>query len=102
MPSVRRRDDRMILSGIMHVLTSGCCWRDCPAKYGLRTTVYNCINRWSWPSFWRAKLAALAEAGWSGEAAAIDSTYVKAHRSAHGGKGGQSAGHRPVAWWPDD
>ena len=33
-------------------------------------------------------LAALAEAGWITEIAALDSTYVKAHRSAHGGKGG--------------
>ena len=30
-------------------------------------------------------LTALAKAGWSGEAAAIDTTYVKARRSAQGG-----------------
>ena len=38
-------------------------------------------------------LAALAKAGWAGDAAALDSTYVRAHRSAHGGKGGRQ--HRP-------
>jgi transposase len=43
----------------------------------------------------------LAEAGWVTETAALDSTYVKAHRSAHGGKGGAGAGHWPVARWPD-
>ena len=32
-------------------------------------------------------LAALAEAGWFAQTAAIDSTYTKAHRCAHGGKG---------------
>jgi transposase len=94
-PGPERKDDRKIISGILHVLTSGCRWRDCPAEYGPRTTVYNRFNRWSRRGFWRAMLAALAKAGWSGEAAAIDSTYVKAHRSAHGGKGG--AKRRPSA-----
>src|SRR3954469_26040963 len=40
-PGPERKDDRMIISGILHVLTSGCRWRDCPAAYGPRTTVYN-------------------------------------------------------------
>src|SRR3978361_2082378 len=87
-PGPERKDDRRIISGILHVLTSGCRWRDCPAEYGARTTVYNRFNRWSRRGFWQAMLTALAKAGWAGEAAAIDSTYVKAHRSAHGGKGG--------------
>ncbi len=81
-PGPERKDDRRIISGILHVLTSGCRWRDCPTDYGPRTTVYNRFNRWSRRGFWRAMLTALAKAGWSGEAAAIDATYVKAHRSA--------------------
>ena len=52
------------------------------------TTVYNRFNRWSRRGFWRTMLAALAKAGWAGDAAALDSTYVRAHRFAHGGKGG--------------
>ena len=76
-PGPERKDDRQIISGILHVLTSGCRWRDCPAAYGPRTTVYNRFNRWSRRGFWKAMLAALAKAGWSGEAAAIDSTYVR-------------------------
>ena len=88
-PGARRVDDRRTISGIVHVLRSGCRWRDCPAEYGPHTTVYNRFNRWSRRGFWRAMLAALAEAGWIAETAALDSTYVKAHRSAHGGKGGR-------------
>ncbi|MGU3408380.1 transposase [Methylobacterium brachiatum] len=42
-----REDDRQIISSILHVLTSGCRWRDSPAAYGPRTTVYNRFNRWS-------------------------------------------------------
>lgn len=66
-----------------------------PAAYGPRTTVYNRFNRWSRRGFWRAMLTALAQSGWVGEAAAIDSTYVKAHRSAHGGKGARAQGIGP-------
>lgn len=87
-PGPERKDDRQIISGIMHVLSSGCRRCDCPAAYGPSTTVYNRFNRWSRRGFWTAMLAALARAGWSGEAAAIDATDVKAHRTAQGGKGG--------------
>ena len=48
-PGPERNDDRQVISGILHVLTSGCRWRDCPAAYGPRTTVYNRFNRWSPP-----------------------------------------------------
>jgi hypothetical protein len=34
-PGRERVDDRHIISGILHVLTSGCRWRDCPSEYGL-------------------------------------------------------------------
>ncbi len=46
-PGARRVDDRRVLSGIIHVLMSGCRWRDCPAAYGPPTTIYNRYNRWS-------------------------------------------------------
>ena len=66
----------------------GCRWRDCPAEYGPPTTVYNRFNCWSRRGFWRAMLATLAEKGWITETASLDGTYVRAHHSAHGGKGG--------------
>lgn len=88
-PGARRVDDRRVISGITHVLKTGCRWRDCPAAYGPHTTIYNRYNRWSRRGFWRAMLVAFAEAGWISATAALDSTYVKAHRSAHGGKGGR-------------
>ena len=99
-PGARRVDDRRVLSGIVHVLRSGCRWSDCPVTYGPPTTVYNRFNRWSRRGFWRAMLAALAEAGWIAETASLDSSYVHAHRSAHGGKGGlahRRSGRRAAA-----
>ncbi len=84
-PGARRVDDRRVLNGIVHVLRSGCRWRDCPAAYGPVSTIYNRFNRWSRRGFWRAMLAALAKAGWIAETASLDSSYVHAHGSAHGG-----------------
>ena len=88
-PGARRVDDRRVISGILHVLKSGCRWRDCPSEYGPRTTIYNRFNRWSRRRIWQHILYALVETGWIEATAAIDATYVKAHRSAHGGKGGR-------------
>jgi transposase len=69
-PGARRVDDRRVISGIVHVLKTGARWRDCPEAYGPHTTVYNRYSRWSRRGFWRAMLAALAEAGWVAETAA--------------------------------
>jgi transposase len=88
-PGARRVDDRRVISGIVHVLKTGCRWKDCPREYGPPTTIYNRFNRWSRRRLWVRILETLVEAGVLMHATAIDSTYVKAHRSAHGGKGGR-------------
>lgn len=90
-----RRDDRRILSGILYVLKEGCRWRALPREYGPRTTVYNRFNRWSRRGLWQKLLAELVGAGAAPGIAMIDSTAVKAHRSASGGKGGRAS--RPSA-----
>lgn len=86
----RRVDDRRVISGIIHVLKTGCRWIDCPQEYGPCTTVYNPFNRWSHKRFWIGMLDLLAAAGAIIKSTSIDSTYVKAQRSAFGGKGGRS------------
>lgn len=87
-PGARRVDDRRVISGILHVLKTGCRWQDCPAEYGPPTTIYNRFNRWSGRQLWTDMLDALVAKGVLALSASIDSSYVKAHRSAHGGKGG--------------
>ncbi len=89
LPGARRVDDRRIISGIIHVLKSGCRWIDCPSEYGPHTTVYNRFNRWSRRHFWSDLLAALAKTEAVTTTTSIDSTYVKAQRSAFGGEGGK-------------
>ena len=95
-PGARRVDDRRVISGIVHVLKSGCRWRDCPPVYGPRTTIYNRFNRWSRRHIWQRIFGALVDMGWIDATVAIDATYVKAHRSAHGGKGGRR--RRPLVF----
>ena len=86
-PGARRVDDRRVLSGIIHVLKVGCRWRDCPARYGPSTTIYNRFNRWSRRGLWQRLFQALV-AVTPDDIQIIDSTTSKAHRSAAGGKGG--------------
>jgi transposase len=86
----RRVDDRRVISGIVHMLRSGARWRDCPAAYGPYTTIYNRFNRWSRQGLWFALFEALTGHSGIHGLAAIDSTHIKAHRSASGGKGGPS------------
>ncbi len=88
-PGARRVDDRQVISGIIHVLKTGCRWCDCPSEYGPATTIYNRFNRWSRRRFWADLVEALAASGAVTTSVSIDSTYIKAQRSAHGGKGGQ-------------
>lgn len=49
----KRSDDRTIISGIVHVLISGCAWRDCPRAYGPAMTVFNRFNRWKHRGLWK-------------------------------------------------
>lgn len=83
-----RADDRRVISGILHVLKSGCRWCDCPPEYGPPTTIYNRFTRWARRGVWEKLFRALADRGRSAEMQMIDSTHIKAHRSASGGKGG--------------
>ena len=84
-----RDDDRRIISGIIHMLQCGARWRDCPPDYGPYTTIYNRFNRWAKRGHWQAIFEALARCGKDGVTLSIDSTSIKAHRSASGGKGGR-------------
>jgi transposase len=90
-----RVDDRRVISGILHRYREGLRWRAVPAEYGPRTTLFNRFNRWSEKGVWQALLAALAACDDPPELAMVDSTAVRAHRSAAGAKGGSSA--RPSA-----
>lgn len=84
----RRVDDRRVISGILHVLKVGCRWRDVPAEYGPAKTVYNRYHSWAQRRIWHRIFETMAASGSVPQELSIDSTHVKAHRSAQGSKGG--------------
>ena len=83
-----RVDDRRVISGIIHVLKSGCRWKDAPEIYGPHKTLYNRFVRWAAKGVWVDVFHALASADGPPAAVLIDPSAVKAHRCASGGKGG--------------
>ncbi len=89
LPGKPRVDDRRVISGILHVLKTGCRWRDVPAAYGPPTTVYNRFTRWSSRGIWQRMFERMAAAGPVPQELSLDSTHVKAHRSAQSTKGGR-------------
>src|SRR5687768_8713959 len=86
-----RVDDRRVISGIVHVLKSGGRWIDAPSVYGPHKTLYNRYVRWAAKGVWVDLFHALARAGGPPAQVLIDSSAVKAHRSASGGKGGSAS-----------
>ena len=91
-----RVDDRRVISGIVHVLKSGGRWTDAPRDlYGPKKTLYNRFVRWAAKGVWVGLFETLAQAGGPPSQVLIDSTAVKAHRCAAGGKGGSKV--RPSA-----
>jgi len=97
-----RVDDRRVISGIVQVLKSGGRWIDAPPEYGPKKTLYNRYVRWAAKGVWMDLFHVLAQAGGPPVEVLIDSSAVKAHRSASGGKGeknqaiGRSRGFRRV------
>jgi transposase len=77
-----RADDRRVLSGILFVLRNGLRWQDAPAAYGLQKTLCNCFVRWSRLGVFARIIRAFALPGRDGDTLMIDSTHLKAHRTA--------------------
>ena len=83
-----RVDDRRVLSGIVHALRCGGRWADCADVYGPKKTLYNRFVRWAERGIWEGIFSALAGAGDPPDRLFIDSSCIKVHRCAGGGKGG--------------
>jgi putative transposase len=77
-----RVDDRRVLSGILFVLRNGLRWQDAPGVYGPHKTLYNRFVRWSRLSVFARIFRDLAQPGRDGDTIMMDSTHLKAHRTA--------------------
>ena len=79
---VPRADDLKVISGIVFVIKNGLRWRDAPKEYGPHKTLYNRFIRWSRMGVFDRIFAELAaELSLPGRLI-IDSTHLKAHRTA--------------------
>jgi transposase len=67
-----------------------CFARACPPEYGPHTTVHNRFTRWVQRGVCEDLFREVAERKRSTEVQMVDSTHIKAHRSASGGKRGSA------------
>ena len=79
---LRRVDDRRVISGIIYVIRHGLQWKDAPSGYGPHKTLYNRFVRWSRLGVFDRIFAALVAHAGVPERLMIDSTHLKAHRTA--------------------
>ena len=78
-----RVDDRKVLSGIIYLLKNGLMWKDAPKEYGPYKTLYNRYVRWSRMGVFNRIFSGLASEDIDDcRILMIDSTYLKAHRTA--------------------
>ena len=83
------KDHRRVLDGIFWIARTGAPWRDLPAEFGKWGSVYRQFLRWSRAGLWDLLLEALAGSKAAPDTVQmIDSTVVRAHHCAAGGKGG--------------
>jgi len=79
---IPRVDDRRVVSGIVHVIRNGLRWRDAPAVYGpTRRSTTGSFAGLAWGIFDRIFANLAAESG-PPDRVMIDSTHLKAHRTA--------------------
>ena len=80
--------NRSIINGILWRLRCGAPWRDVPPRYGSWNTIYRRLRRLSEAGGGKTGAITLAEVMADSSQYSIDSTTVRAHVSAAGGKGG--------------
>ncbi len=86
-----RKDDRLVINGILWKLTTGVPWRDLPERYGPWQSVYTRFRRWTRAGVWDGIFAAVqrqadaaGELDW--EVHFVDGTVIRAHQHAAGAK----------------
>jgi transposase len=96
-----RKDDRLVIDGILWKLATGAPWRDLPERYGPWQSVYTRFRRWTRAGAWDRLLAAVqrradaaGELDWA--AHFVDGTVIRAHQHAAGARGGIRRRRRSV------
>jgi transposase len=82
--------NRLFMNAVFFLAKTGVPWRDLPERFGPWKTVHAKFSRWNASRVFDRILQVLAVDA-DHEAAIADSTYIRAHQHAAGGKGGPSA-----------
>src|SRR5919202_1073998 len=56
-----RKDDRLVINGILWKLATGAPWRDLPERFGPWQSVYTRFRRWRRAGVWDGMLAAVQQ-----------------------------------------
>jgi putative transposase len=86
-PGGRGANNRMFVEAVLWIARTGSPWRDLPAIFGNSNSVFVRFNRWSKGGVWDAIFKVLADDP-DFEYLILDSTIVRVHQHAAGGKGG--------------
>lgn len=81
------KDNRNMLNGMLWIARSGAQWRNLPECYGPWQSVYSRFRKWSHDGTLE-KIFRQLSTKYDAENLSIDSTSVKVHQSANGGKKG--------------
>jgi len=82
------KDNRLMLNGMLWIARSGAQWRELPEYYGSWQSVYARFRKWQENGVLEGVFRALSTDS-DGETFSLDSTCVKVHQSANGGKKGR-------------
>lgn len=80
-------DNRLFVNGVLWVLRSGARWQDLPERYGKWKSVHTRFTRWAKAGVWEKVFASLVDDP-DNRYLMLDTTLVRVHQQAAGGKGG--------------
>lgn len=82
---------RKHVEGIIWRIKNGATWRAVPACFGSWSTIFNLFNAWSKKGIWQKIFERLQAMFPDTLVVSMDSTSIKAQKSAFGGPGGRAA-----------
>lgn len=88
-PGRSAADNRLFVNGVLWVLRSGAHWQDLPERYGKWKSLHKRFGRWAENGVWERIFADLIEDP-DNDYVMLDTTLIRAHQQAAGGKGGRA------------